>query len=276
MANISWLYYKDYFNGIRFDVHKFGEDGNNIKLVKAKNIKITKAKLTVIENPCAKQRIKTFVQYPGLVTGIGINHEASIQEEFKLGLHFDYTYGMPVIYGSSVKGLLRSAFPESEEVIEKEKDPAKNDKLKKLRNSKTSIIKNYLGKGFENIDVDKLRAHIFDGIKNIKEDNTIEYFSIYERDVFFDAVIIKPNKKNMMLASDSITPHKNNPLQEPVPITFLKIASGCTLEFRFDLKPSTIDGIEISAACKLALFKNILRDFGIGAKTNVGYGQLNA
>ena len=269
MANISWLYYKDYFNGIRFDVHKFGEDGNNIKLVKAKNTKITKAKLTVIENPCAKQKIKTIVQYPGLVTGIGINHEASIQEEFKLGLHFDYTYGMPVIYGSSVKGLLRSAFP----VREKETEI---DKLVKIRNAKTSIIKNYLGKGFENIDVDKLRAHIFDGIKNIKEDNTIEYFSIYERDVFFDAVIIKPNKKNMILASDSITPHKNNPLQEPVPITFLKIASGCTLEFRFDLKTSTIDGIEVSAACKLALFKNILRDFGIGAKTNVGYGQLNA
>ena len=50
------------------------------------------------------------VLYPGLVTGIGIEHEANIKGEFKLGIHLDYLTGMPIIYGSTVKGILRSAF----------------------------------------------------------------------------------------------------------------------------------------------------------------------
>ena len=57
-------------------------------------------------------RFSLTIQYPGLVTGIGINHEAKIEGEFKLGVHFDWTYGMPVVYGSSVKGVLRAWFKE--------------------------------------------------------------------------------------------------------------------------------------------------------------------
>jgi len=269
MANISWLFYKDYFSGICFSKGNESDE----KLIKMKNAKITKAQLAIIETPFIKQRIKTLIQYPGLITGIGINHEASIEGEFKLGMHFDYTYGVPVVYGSSVKGLLRSIFPDSEEIINKEKGDEKAKQIK-LRNAKIALIQKYLGKGFESIDVDKLKNNIFEGIKNIEDDGKINYYSVYERDVFFDAVIVKANKKNKILDSDSITPHKN-PLQEPVPITFLKIASGCTLEFRFDLKLATINGIEVSAERKIALFKKILLDFGIGAKTNVGYGQLS-
>ena len=44
-------------------------------------------------NPVQNAAFNMKIAYPGLVTGIGINHEASIEGEFKLGMHFDYTYG---------------------------------------------------------------------------------------------------------------------------------------------------------------------------------------
>jgi len=270
MGNISWLFYKDYFRGMTFEK----DNESDKKLIKTKNAKLTEAKLVNIDAPFNMQRINAIIRYPGLVSGTGINHEANILGEFKLGVHFDYTFGMPVIYGSSIKGLLRSAFPESEVNINKVKDETKKDKLLRLRDAKIDLVRRYLGKGFENMDVDKLRDNIFDGIKQIDAEGKNSYNSVYERDIFFDAVIVKTNKKNKILDSDSITPHKI-PLQEPVPITFLKIASGCTIEFRFDLKPVKINGIDVSASNKIALFKKILLDLGIGAKTNVGYGQLS-
>jgi CRISPR-associated protein Cmr6 len=251
MGNISWLFYKDYFRDMTFSDISDIKNANKTLIV-SKNKKIMNTPLTVLDNPLAKQVIQVVVQYPGLITGTGINHEASIEGEFKLGMHFDYTYGMPIIHGSSVKGLLRSAFP---------------DKIEnKLRTYKTKYIQETLGEGFHSINVDKLRDHIFDGIENG------EYISVYKRDVFFDAVILKTNKKGKMLDTDSITPHKK-PLQNPIPVTFLKIASGVTVEFRFDLKDSTVDGIKVSEKQKVKLFRQILLDFGVGAKTNVGYGQ---
>jgi CRISPR-associated protein Cmr6 len=254
MKNLSWLFYKQYFKGLKFD--KSNQDKEKIK---RRNTELIEAGFTLIENPMAKQRFEMLIQYPGLATGVGIGHEAGIEGEFKLGVHFDYTYGMPVIYGSSVKGLLRSVFPDKE-------------KSNKLRKAKTALIRKYLGNGCENIDVDALRDSIFEG----KEDN--KPLSIYERDVFFDAVIKQPYRKTenkeRIVESDSITPHaKQGMLKNPVPITFLKIASGVTMEFRFDLKDCTVGGIDVSADDKNRLFKQILLDFGIGAKTNVGYGQ---
>ena len=71
------------------------------------------------------------------------------------------------------------------------------------------------------------------------------------------------------MKSDYITPHKS-PFKDPLPIQFLKLAPESTLKFFFKLK----DGV-ITAKQKLLLFKVILLDRGIGAKTNVGYGQFS-
>ena len=49
--------------------------------------------------------------YPGLVLGTGYSHETGTEGEFKLGFYFDWTTGLPVIPGSSVKGILRAAGP---------------------------------------------------------------------------------------------------------------------------------------------------------------------
>ena len=111
MRNLHKVYYKDYYSGIDFSN---ADTENNRRIIAGRNSILTqKGNLFVIpKNELANATIQMTVDYPGLITGTGITHETKIQGEFKLGMHFDYTYGMPVIYGSTVKGVLRSYFKE--------------------------------------------------------------------------------------------------------------------------------------------------------------------
>lgn len=241
MKNLHKAYYRDYFDNIDFG-YLLGS-GHEPKIeIKERNRSFTSDGLLheIARNPNVNKHFELKISYPGLVTGVGINHEAKIEGEFKLGVHFDYTYGMPVVYGSSVKGVLSFWFKE----FFLERNP-EDEKL-----------------------ADNLLKDIFEGGNK----------SIYNRDIFFDAVITKADSKGRILCSDSITPHGANPLKNPVPITFLKIAPGCTMEFRFKLVDSIIkdaNGIEqkFTADQKKALFEEIIKTVGVGAKTNVGYGQ---
>lgn len=244
IRNLHQQYYKEYFKGLDFTfLLNNGQASDRTKSeIKQRNAALCESnlmeKMPLPECINSNQCFNLEVLYPGLVTGIGVNHEAKIEGEFKLGVHFDWAYGMPIIYGSSVKGVLRSYFKEF--YIQKEGQPNVNDAIEDIFNG---------------------------GGK-----------SIYHRDIFFDAVIVRADKKGRILCSDSITPHGDNPLKNPVPITFLKIAPGCKLEFRFKLVPTEIvkDGkmLILSENEKLEIFKEILTTVGIGAKTNVGYGQL--
>ena len=254
MRHLGKFYYKDYFkvdsegNKIDFNILLNKNDKtiseNNNKVILRNNEELINAELEVIPN-IGSHSFEAKVAYPGLITGVGINHEASIEGEFKLGVHFDPTYGMPVIYGSSVKGVLRSAFKDGY-FDSNEKFGVKTD----------SFIKD-----------------VFEGVKDYNKDSECQYKSIYDRDIFFDAVITKPNSKGRILESDALAPHNENPLRNPVPIIFVKIASGCTIEFRFKLVDSIIHGVKITKEDKLKLFKEIILTLGVGAKTNVGYGQ---
>lgn len=274
-TNISWLFYKDYFDGLNFaDLNCESNQG----LIEKKNERLLNARFYPIENKLAKQSFGLIVQYPGLVTGVGINHEVNIKGEFKLGVHFDYTTGMPVIYGSSIKGLLRSAFPDDISEIDREPDDVKREKKRRICEGKEKMIRKYLGKEFDAINVQHLRDFIFSGkqwlIHPEKKEESVS-LSVYDRDIFYDAVIESPNRAGKILASDSITPHPD-PLENPIPLTFLKIAPGVKLRFNFDLKPCRIGNIDISTEIKTNLFCKIIESIGAGAKTNVGYGQLSA
>lgn len=260
MKNLSKLYYQDYYKNIDFlfllddNVQATQQQINEqiseqINEIKRRNQELCGPNvLKVIDNPAAPQdhRFKLQICYPGLVTGVGVNHEAKLEGEFKLGMHFDWTWGMPVVYGSSVKGVLKTYF-------------------------KDFFLEHYSDR---NNDVKSLMNLIFEG-KNPNEgkNNEPKHVSIYERDVFFDAVIVKSNDKGKFLEDDYITPHPD-PLKNPVPIKMLKIASGCTMEFRFKLSTCVINGNVYNADSKLKIFEDILTTVGIGAKTNVGYGQL--
>lgn len=249
MRHLGNFYYKEYFEGVDFNyLFKKGDnkdeklEGRNKTLIMKNNETLLNADLYKIERPSiAQNHFELKVTYPGLITGVGINHEASIEGEFKLGVHFDPTYGMPIVYGSSVKGTLRSAI----------KDGYADDLFNKWNVEKEDFIND-----------------VFEGQNNSMNK------PMYDRDVFFDAVITKTNNKGHILESDSLAPHNENPLKNPVPITFIKIASGCTIEFRFKLVDSIINNKTITAKEKEDFFKEILLTLGVGAKTNVGYGQL--
>lgn len=253
--NTSKLFFKDYFkeeNGFNFNhvlVNNGEPDERTKNEILRRNKEIKGVELKQIPTlSIVNETLSFIIAYPGLITGIGLVHDSKKMDgAYNLGMHFDYTWGMPIVYGSSVKGVLRQYFKEY-----------------------------YKG----NLDVVDLIEDIFEGkVRNEEKD---EYDSegklkkrgynnksIYERDIFFDAVI-KETYQGHLLEDDSITPHGDNPLKNPNPITMLKIAPGCRIEFRFHLDDSGV----FKKQDKYDLFKEILEAVGVGAKTNVGYGQL--
>jgi len=238
-ANIGWLFYKEMY-----------KKGNNDEHIKNTINKLLKVKATD-KSLNAKNRFKLETIYPGLIIGSGYNHGLSSDYDAKIGFYFDYTTGLPVIPGSSVKGLLRSYFGL----------PLKNQS-DKYKEEKQKFINELLGK---NIDIDILANEIFEGI-----DKNGNPMSIYERDIFYEARVVSVKKD--LLLDDYITPHEDNPLKNPTPIRFIKVVPEVTFEFSFDLKDSKSIN-DISAQDKEMLFLKLLQEFGIGAKTNVGYGQ---
>lgn len=263
LKNISKLFYKDYYEGIDF---RYVLGDRNVRIdtiistIAQRNEEIKSAHLERIEAPSnCNQKIRAIIQYPGLITGVGLMHDSKkIDGAFNLGMHFDYTFGMPVVYGSSIKGVLRQYFKEFYQ--NKPDEPDVNDLVKNI---------------FEGKERDRANDKTDENGELVK---AYRNKSIYKRDVFFDAVITESyqDKRKVLhlLEDDSITPHGENSLKNPMPITMLKIAPGCTLEFRFQLYDSIIENKKYSAEKKLALFKKILQAVGVGAKTNVGYGQL--
>ncbi len=265
MMNISKKYYKDYFReGSDDDTGKTLhydniEHADNASVIETRNKEIIEEsnQINYITN-CSNESFQMKIDYPGLVTGVGICHEMGIKGELKLGMHFDYTTGMPVVYGSSVKGVLNDYFLEFFDEWADTKD--ENDIVNFKKDS---------------IDKDALFFDIFG--ENAKLDKTKHASkSIYKRDIFFDAVIVRQSRNGRILEKDSITPHNDNPLKNPTPLTFLKIASGCTIEFRFKLQDSNINNVLFNSNKKISLFEYILGEVGVGAKTNVGYGQLTS
>jgi len=260
-SNIGWLFYKDYYQGIDFSRHK--EDNYWGDIFSSKNNDITGKILSFYsrETPLLElkypenQAFELTTLYPGLATGLGMPHETRHKGEYKLGFHFDHTTGLPIIPGSSVKGVLRSAFQDSPDYIKY--------LLENLPGEKISL---------STTDIGLLEKEIFNGLtRDGKIDD--KPIPLYRRDIFFDAPIIKTNNKNgYFLASDFITPHPD-PFKDPVPLEFLKVLPQVTFLFQFRLFPS-LQGM-ISPSLKIALFKRILLDLGIGAKTNVGYGKFS-
>lgn len=241
--NFGHWYYREYFDTINLDskgiVTNFStfNKGKNDKLIKGATLP-PYDKENDIEDVTSFE-LKTC--YPGLLCGVGYHHEINnpknepkeddAPEVYNLGMYFDYTSGLPVIPGSSIKGMLRSAIEEWDFLA----DYKPNNGV-----TREEIIKTvFEGKGL----------------------------SIYDRDIFLDAIPIKADNK--LFGEDYIT-HHPNPLQNPNPVRFLRVEPGVTYQFRFILKDH---GEKLTVDFKTKLFKAIICTFGLGAKTNVGYGQ---
>lgn len=220
---------------------------------------------TQIANPYPEGQTFTLqTTYPGLLSGSGYAHDTKAKGDFSIGFFFDHTTGQPIIPGSSVKGVLKSVF---------ELDVDKSGK--NFTGSKSLDFVCWLLKSIDRSDVVvalRVDPKVLNEIKQVifgDEDNP-------GKDVFLDAVLnIDKARVSEFLSHDFITPHHDNPLKNPIPIQFLKVKPEVAFEFRFKLGSDRVQDNELwNDELKTKLFKQILMEMGIGAKTNVGYGQL--
>lgn len=262
-ANIGWLFYKDYFSCLTESDYKIMLLTKEEKKNKAKEIEMIESKIDkkvtniISQTPIIEKaevlgntHFSAKTTYPGLLLGSGNTHELpDIKGQAILGFHFDYTSGLPVIQGSSIKGVLRSAFPrynrqEIEKIMESQKySEEEKKKIIALNDAKEAYLKEYI-----TCDIFSLKNEIFNN-----------------NDIFFDATILNVDGK--ILGDDYITPHANE-LKDPIPLRFIKVLPNVTFRFDFELS----DGL-ITKEQKSKLFQEILEDLGLGAKTNVGYGK---
>ena len=214
------------------------------------------------EEPKTKAHFKLKLLYPGLYVGMGYSQGVSAdnekrKEDLKNGMSFDYTTGLPYIPGSEIKGMLRSSFINHPE-----------DTLAALK-SKTGI------ENLNEADLLALERVIFGNrIKRKPADqNPDEQGGV----IFYDAFPIQGS-----MGMDSITSHhkkKGNKdsippeLQEPNPIKTLKVAAGSVFEFRFAIPAELNFGEHSIRRAKVKeLFLQLILDWGMGAKTKLGYG----
>lgn len=203
------------------------------------------------------------VQAPGLLIGSGLAHGLpGSEEDVKTGLQFDYTSGLPVIPGSSVKGVIRSAFP----TIKEDKEQSNEADAEKLNYIKSLIadMPEFSSLVLEDNDILELGNQMFN-----------------HGDIFADALLVGYGTRmkqhgpvKQVLTEDYITPHTGGPLAQPIPIKIVKVAPGVTFAFCFKFNETKIGAKVVSASMKKALCAAILQDLGVGAKTNVGYGVL--
>ena len=292
-------YYQDYFGTEGLAVKYKSNKEKQGKASAEKNKQFKKYKnlsgneYIKINNLAICYPLKT--TYPGLYTGSGYTFGAGVQGEFQLGSLFDHTTGLPYIPGSSVKGAIRAAFPNNDggklkrntKYREQREDFLWNEIIEKVINRDSKLYKEVSNKE-STIEqaISKIELELFEGRdfakeyaererlkkRDKKEEPKESYLGIYNRDVFHDAFISKTVQKGatkgQFLGLDYITPHKN-PLKNPIPLPFLKILPGVEICFQF----SFYDGYYLIAEEKKALAVEIIKTFGIGAKTNVGYGQ---
>jgi len=261
--NAGYLFYKEYFKALP-EVDKLDFEKVNKELSKIKVREVTPPRF---KNN--SQSITFQTTYPGLLIGSGYIHDTNSDvlegqkckdDAYKIGFFFDHVSGMPLIPGSSIKGMLRSFFPNKYKA---------NNVSDAYRERRIKFIKSILK--IEETEIDELEEQIFSGILS---DSSRQ--GTYKRDVFFDAT---PVKGDRLFYSDYITPHIDKdgnpaPLKNPTPIKFLKVAPQVEYCFTFRLNDSKLaSGVNITKESKLNLFQTIIEYAGLGAKTNVGYGQ---
>jgi len=267
--NLSYLYYKGYYD---LGINNIEELKNLLikekNIFKEKNKKITSYKYinrksndNYIEGNALTFKLKT--TYPGLLIGSGYAHEVGeickvrLDDEYKMGFSFDYTTGLPIIPASSIKGVIKNAF---RRIKESEKY--------KYNSYIKDLISYIINKEVTDTEIQMIENEIFEG-----KDDKGENIPINKRDIFFDGVIIQGDERGCLLGEDYITPHGEDELKAPKPIKFLKLLPDVSINFRFNVKDSILIE-EFTKEKKILLFKNIIKDMGIGAKTNVGYGKL--
>ncbi len=222
------------------------------------------------------QCFKLKTGYPGLAIGLGNPHGTAFKGDIQLGMSFDYVTGIPFISGSSLKGAIRS-------VIEKLLSQDEMEKTSQDKDIQQITFEDYfrLEDDLSSEDKKEILDVLFEGkqiekdaqgIKRVQDGEVVKVeIPMGKRDVFYGAMVVPQNQKPF-LKQDFLAPHPSK-IQSPNVLKFLAIAPETEIEFFFSLKDSILSsGKKIAAESKKVAYKKILEDFGVGAKTNVGYG----
>lgn len=292
--NNNLRFYQRYYKGI--DWSKKTDDKDNAERFASRNKELTDSILPVHEDGFPfgyafpkDHCIELETTYPGLLLGSGITHGSGLLGEIKLGFFLDHTTGLPVIPGSSVKGVLRSVFPLGfKHIAAKEKDSDNKAVLLGKAESVTKYIQALLHKIAPNQDWDTHAIEEFEVWLFGSYEPGVKVGDMSGRTIFHDAVPVSAAQVKVRgintgqyLATDFITPHKNrktnnipDALVNPTPIGFLKVLPGVVFRFQFRFTNYLKNGHELGIEAIRRLIESILTDMGIGAKTNVGYGRL--
>ncbi len=264
--NNQYLFNVSYYDGIYDNKSDEVITNANIKL---QNYKLNTDGVPVLKNVSNRQSFHMKTVYPGLLIGTGNPHESGdSSEEIKLGFNLDYVTGLPFIPGSTVKGVLRSVFKEPDPKIKGESDAdysirkeAYINRLNYIRDLLSNICGINIADGaLSDSSLKKLETEIFGDGENGKGDT------------FFDAYPVKGGAGGKLFAFDSITHHEDI-FKDPIPIKLLKVIPDVVFEFNYILNDSKLIS-ELTAQKKNDFFKAIISDFGMGAKTNVGFGVM--
>ena len=235
-ANGNWKVKKPLHDSL----DKFCEDFKNLK-----NSLIFKTQLNSINNRLDKIVQKKegitaeFKMSEPLAIGLGLDHPT------ENGFRFDYTCGVPFLPATSIKGLCRAwakACGKESHIIDIV--GLGDDEGETARMGKVVFLPTY-PKTWPNLHVDCICNHHF------------EYYNKSPKDRKF-------LKKQYPAPLD---------IESPVPIFHLRLRGYTTFIFRFisldEKDPSILDRT-------LALLNEALLYFGIGARTAVGYGRMEA
>ena len=213
-------------------------------------------------------RLKLMTIYPGLVLGTGYAHPIRWESkkggrnpsDYQMGFFFDHTTGLPVLPGSSVKGVLRSVFPQA--VDEDDVTAGKQEYIAQALDLQPADIDSNLQTALFH------RRHVFhDAFVSAVAENAFSHTHQAG-----NGASSAPNERRLFM-EDYLTPHGEDRFKEPKPLRFLKVAPGVTFTFTFQLDKTVLSSIGMKAEQILPLFTTILCDFGIGAKRNYGYGH---
>jgi CRISPR-associated protein Cmr6 len=290
--NNSLRYYKTYYEQINWDNP---DDPSNAAAFKRQNELLLTARFPTDQEqllgyPGHLDGFELETTYPGLLIGSGITHGSGLLGEMKLGFFLDYTSGLPVLAGSSVKGVLRSAFPQGyAEAAKKGKKTEEKDLLEKKAESVLNYIAYHLVQitgdetGWTPKRIQALEDFLFGAYGAEKSDVPMSGRVVFHDAYPLNVKRVKLNNRytQTYLGDDYITPHKNrkrngipDALVNPVPISFLKVLPGVLFRFQFELHDfKQNDAVVLGKAQIAHLFQNLLLELGAGAKTNVGYGQ---
>ena len=139
-SNLHYLFHTEYYENIKLGKIEVKDKKKTVEFLvdcTGHNDSLKKATFVGTDDRRSINAAHIFTlrtTYPGLMLGLGYPHDpGGSKEAIQLGFTFDFVTGMPYIPGSTVKGVLRSAFRNYPDVVkEKASDSIKKVDLQKL------------------------------------------------------------------------------------------------------------------------------------------------